>query len=48
MEYLKGGLHINMHVAIDYTASNGEIKDENSLHYIDKAGKKNQYENAIL
>ena len=49
MEYIKAGWAINMGVAIDFTASNGEIKESFSLHRIDKEGiRKNQYEEAIL
>ena len=35
-EYLKGGWKINMSVAIDYTASNGDPSDPQSLHFIDE------------
>ena len=44
-DYLKKGWFINMSVAIDYTASNGDPKDPESLHFYDpmNPGKKNQY-----
>ena len=47
-EYLKSGWYINMSVAIDYTASNGDPTEPSSLHYNnpDKE-KKNQYETAM-
>jgi hypothetical protein len=32
LEYLRSGWGINMSVAIDFTASNGEISDPDSLH----------------
>ena len=31
-EYLRSGWAINMSFAIDFTASNGELSDYNSLH----------------
>jgi len=39
-----------MNIAIDFTASNGEISNWNSLHYIDPYNKDvmNQYESAIV
>lgn len=48
-EYLKSGWHINLSVAIDYSASNGDpLEDPNSLHQIYSAReKKNQYETVI-
>lgn len=33
MEFLRSGWGINLSVAIDYTASNGDIVDTTSLHY---------------
>jgi len=37
VDYLKSGWNINMSVAIDFTASNKEVNDPNSLHrlYLD-------------
>lgn len=32
MDYLRSGWAINMSLAIDFTASNGELSDKNSLH----------------
>mmetsp|Transcript_38901 Transcript_38901/g.59112 ORF Transcript_38901/g.59112 Transcript_38901/m.59112 type:complete len:161 (+) Transcript_38901:761-1243(+) len=49
-EYLKSGWHINLSVAIDYTASNGDPKDPDSLHHTNERedGKSmNQYEEAM-
>jgi len=39
MDYLRSGWAINMSFAIDFTASNGERFDPNSLHYIDPSGR---------
>jgi hypothetical protein len=49
MDYLRSGWAINMSFAIDYTASNGDLSDLNSLHKQDPNGRNlNQYEKAIL
>jgi len=48
MEYLRSGWKINLSVAIDYTASNGDPMDKTSLHYLDPKGHLNQYESALL
>jgi hypothetical protein len=45
IDYLRSGWQINLHVAIDFTASNGESSLVSSLHYL---GEFNQYEQAIL
>ena len=34
IDYLKGGMQINVSVAIDYTASNGQINEPSSLHFL--------------
>jgi hypothetical protein len=34
IDYLKDGLKINLCVAIDYTASNGETNEPSSLHFL--------------
>jgi hypothetical protein len=44
IDYLRSGWQINLHVAIDFTASNGESSVPTSLHYL---GQFNQYEQAI-
>lgn len=46
VELLRLGLNINLYIAIDYTASNGEPSDRNSLHYL-YSNEPNQYERAI-
>lgn len=34
IDYLRSGWQINLHVAIDFTASNGESSLASSLHYL--------------
>lgn len=49
MEYLRSGWAVNMSFAIDFTASNGELVEANSLHWQDPSGRTmNQYEQALL
>ena len=50
VDYLRSGWIISLSVAIDFTASNGEISDPTSLHYIDPRDplKMNSYEEGIL
>ena len=45
VEFLKGGLQIQLMVAIDFTGSNGNPSDPRSLHYI--GGTDNEYIEAI-
>ena len=45
VDYLRSGWGLSMANAIDYTASNGNPKERNSLHYL---GKHNAYEKALL
>ena len=48
LDYLHGGLELNFVVAIDYTASNGDPTDPESLHHIPKTGRiLNPYISAI-
>ena len=48
VEYLQGGVTMNFSVAIDFTASNGDPRNSNSLHYFDpNRGGENQYTTAI-
>lgn len=44
IDYLRSGWAISLVAAIDYTASNGDPRMENSLHYL---GGNNQYEKAL-
>ena len=45
LDYIFGGCEIGVHIAVDYTLSNGPVKDRNSLHYLH--GGQNQYTQAI-
>ena len=45
VDYLKGGMQINLTVAIDYTESNGVPTDSKSYHYLED--EKTIYEKAI-
>ena len=45
IDYLRGGMQINLWVAIDFTGSNGPPNQPNSLHYL--GSNANQYETAI-
>ena len=45
IDYLRGGMQINLTVAIDFTGSNGPPDQKNSLHYI--GAERTQYEIAI-
>ena len=46
LDYLRGGVQINLTIGIDYTASNGKITSPTSLHYIG-TNQLNSYEIAI-
>ncbi|KAK1567155.1 hypothetical protein Q3G72_008743 [Acer saccharum] len=48
LDYLAGGFELNFMVAIDYTASNGNPRLPDSLHYLDPSGRPNAYQRAIL
>ena len=47
LDYIFGGCEIKVHVAIDFTLSNGDPRDPKSLHYIDPRTQKNNYTDAI-
>ncbi|XP_073140111.1 protein BONZAI 1-like [Henckelia pumila] len=47
LDYLAGGFELNFMVAIDFTASNGNPRLPDSLHYIDPSGRLNAYQRAI-
>ncbi|KAK9765731.1 hypothetical protein K7432_005696 [Basidiobolus ranarum] len=46
-EYIVGGAHINLSVAIDLSSSNGDPKNPQSLHY-QNPRESNEYQKAIL
>ncbi|WMV35229.1 hypothetical protein MTR67_028614 [Solanum verrucosum] len=48
LDYLAWGYELNFMVAIDFTASNGNPRLPDSLHYIDPSGRPNDYQRAIL
>ncbi|XP_010546102.1 PREDICTED: protein BONZAI 2-like [Tarenaya hassleriana] len=48
LEYLASGFEMNFMVAIDFTASNGNPRLPDSLHYIDPSGRLNAYQRAIV
>ncbi|KAJ0054025.1 hypothetical protein Pint_01288 [Pistacia integerrima] len=48
LDYLAGGFELNFMVAVDFTASNGNPRLPDSLHYIDPSGRPNAYQRAIL
>ncbi|KAL5564788.1 hypothetical protein UlMin_027952 [Ulmus minor] len=48
LDYLAGGFELNFMVAVDFTASNGNPRLPDSLHYIDPQGRPNAYQRAIL
>ncbi|CAG2104035.1 unnamed protein product, partial [Medioppia subpectinata] len=47
LDYIRNGTELHFAVAIDLTASNGDPRDPNSLHYFDFHGKPNCYEIAL-
>ena len=47
-EYLQNDWQMNVTIAIDFTLSNREIKDQQSLHRQLKNGEMNSYEKAIF
>ncbi|TKY73715.1 BONZAI 1 [Spatholobus suberectus] len=48
LDYLVGGFELNFMVAVDFTASNGNPRLPDSLHYIDPSGRPNAYQRAIV
>ncbi|KAG8085339.1 hypothetical protein GUJ93_ZPchr0010g10310 [Zizania palustris] len=48
LDYISSGFELNFMVAVDFTASNGDPRAPQSLHYIDPSGRPNSYQQAIL
>ncbi|KAF9607414.1 hypothetical protein IFM89_035552 [Coptis chinensis] len=47
LDYISSGFELNFIVAVDFTASNGNPRLPDSLHYIDPSGRLNAYQQAI-
>jgi hypothetical protein len=47
LDYIFGGCELNVHVAIDYTLSNGAPDEPDSLHYLNPDGLGNEYTDTI-
>ena len=47
VDYVSGGCEFNVTIAIDFTGSNGDPRQPNSLHYLHEDGQLNDYEKAI-
>jgi hypothetical protein len=47
IDYISGGLELQMAVAIDFTGSNGDPRLPGTLHYIHQDGQLNDYEKAL-
>ncbi|KAK3135745.1 hypothetical protein QOZ80_5BG0422880 [Eleusine coracana subsp. coracana] len=47
LDYISSGFELNFMVAVDFTASNGDPRAPQSLHYIDPSGNPNSYQQAI-
>ncbi|KAK3023614.1 hypothetical protein RJ639_043882 [Escallonia herrerae] len=48
LDYISSGFELNFMVAVDFTASNGNPRSPDSLHYIDPSGRLNAYQQAIV
>ncbi|CAI2365621.1 unnamed protein product [Moneuplotes crassus] len=46
-DFLHSGWKMNLSVCVDFTASNGEVTEPSSLHYLNPTGEVNDYQNAI-
>lgn len=48
LDYIKGGCHISLDIAVDFTGSNKHPSSQSSLHYIDKdQNNLNHYQQAL-
>ncbi|WOH04514.1 hypothetical protein DCAR_0623923 [Daucus carota subsp. sativus] len=48
IDYISSGFELNFMVAVDFTASNGNPRSPESLHYVDPSGRLNAYQQAIM
>ncbi|XP_059438538.1 protein BONZAI 3-like isoform X1 [Corylus avellana] len=48
LDYISSGFELNFMVAVDFTSSNGNPRNPESLHYIDPSGRLNSYQRAIM
>uniref|UniRef100_A0A2N9GI06 C2 domain-containing protein n=1 Tax=Fagus sylvatica TaxID=28930 RepID=A0A2N9GI06_FAGSY len=48
LDYISSGFELNFMVAVDFTASNGNPRSPDSLHYIDPSGRMNSYQRAMM
>ncbi|XP_031407026.1 protein BONZAI 3-like isoform X2 [Punica granatum] len=48
LDYISSGFELNFMVAVDFTASNGNPRSPDSLHYIDPSRRLNSYQQAIM
>ncbi|AES82568.1 putative C2 domain, von Willebrand factor, type A, copine, protein BONZAI [Medicago truncatula] len=48
IDYVSSGFELNFMVAVDFTASNGNPQQPDSLHYMDLSGRLNSYQKAIM
>ncbi|XP_030503781.2 protein BONZAI 3 isoform X1 [Cannabis sativa] len=48
LDYISSGFELNFMVAVDFTASNKNPRQPDSLHYIDPSGRLNSYQRAII
>ncbi|KAF8038952.1 hypothetical protein BT93_B1491 [Corymbia citriodora subsp. variegata] len=48
LDYISSGFELTFMVAVDFTASNGNPRNPDSLHYIDPSGRYNSYQQAIM
>ncbi|RLM99428.1 hypothetical protein C2845_PM06G23480 [Panicum miliaceum] len=47
LDYISSGFELNFMVAVDFTASNGDPRIPQSLHYIDPSGRPNSYQQVV-
>ena len=49
VDYLKGGCEVSLMIAVDFTASNGDPKTQQSLHHLwpEHSGRRNDYQATI-